>query len=382
MRHHHFSNYKNLEYICCRTIVYTVKHEERMDTNLESINVLVTFPSPWIDEKCQQEIANVSPRIKVRAVTELLTPEQRESYTTKEQFDALLAKDFYAKENFDTLLADTEVIFGHILPKNVTTRAPKLRWIQANSAGVEKLLVDGAVIKSPVLMTHIRGIHDVPISEFTLGLMLTFAKEFPLYRDLQKKKQWQPSYEATTLRSKTVGIVGMGSIGREIARLSKAFGMRVVATRWSVKQATQEENADMVLPSAQLPQLLRESDFVVIAAPFTPKTRNMIGGKELQMMKPTAYIINIARGGIVNEKALIRALEDNWIAGAGLDAFDTEPLPPESRLWELPNILITPHISWWRADYFIQATLQFCDNLRRYLKGEQLLNLVDKEAGY
>ena len=349
---------------------------------MESVNVLVTFPSPWIDEICQQEIANVSPRIKVRAVTELLTPEQRESYTTKEQFDALLAEDFSSKEQFDALLADTEVIFGNALPRDVITRAPRLKWIQANSAGVNALLVDDAVIKSPVIMTHIRGVHDVPISEFTLGLMLTFAKEFPLYWDLQKKKEWQPSYEATTLLLKTVGIVGMGSIGREIARLSNAFGMRVVATRRSVKQATQEENADLVLPSAQLPQLLTESDFVVIAAPFTHETTDMIGEKELRMIKPTAYLINIARGGIVNEEALIRALEENWIAGAGLDAFDIEPLPPESRFWELPNVIITPHISWCQADNFMRVTEQFCDNLRRYLKGEQLLNVVDKQVGY
>ncbi len=349
---------------------------------MESVNVLVTFPSPWIDERCQQEIANVSPRVRVRAVTELLTPEQRESYTTKEQFDALLAEDFSTKEQFDVLLADTEVIFGNALPRDVTTRAPRLKWIQANSAGVNALLVDEAVIKSPVIMTHIRGVHDTPISEFTLGLMLTLVKELTLYWDLQKKKQWQPSNKATTLRSKTVGIVGMGSIGREIARLSKAFGMRVVATRRLVKQATQEENADLVLPSAQLPRLLAESDFVVISVPYTPETRNMIGEKELQMMKPTAYLINIARGGIVNEAALIRALEEKWIAGAGLDAFDIEPLPPESRFWELPSAIISPHISWFRADYFMRVTGQFCDNLRRYLKGAQLLNVVDKQVGY
>ena len=161
--------------------------------SMESVNVLVTFPSPWIDEKCQQVIANVSPRVKVRAVTELLTPEQRESYTTKEQFDALLDEDFSAKEQFDALLADTEVIFGNKLPRDVVARAPRLKWIQANSAGVNAILVDEAVIKSPVIMTHIRGVHDVPISEFTLGLMLALAKELRLYWESQRKRQWQPS---------------------------------------------------------------------------------------------------------------------------------------------------------------------------------------------
>ena len=333
---------------------------------MESVNVLVTNPS--IDEKCQQQIANISPRIKLINASDLLAAERRGDFTSNEQFDALLA--------------DTEVIYTFRLPQNVITRAPKLKWIQAVSAGVDGILVDEAVIKSPVIMTHIKGVHDVPISEFTLGLMLTLIKEFPLYWDLQKEKKWQPSYNATTLRSKTVGIVGLGSIGQEIARLSKAFGMRVAATRRSVKQATQEGNTDLVLPSAQLPRLLSESDFVVIAAPSTPETRNMISEKELRVMKPTAYLINISRGGIVDDEALIRALEENWIAGAGLDAFEIEPLPPESRLWELPNAIITPHISWWRADNFMQATLQFCDNLRRYLKREELLNVVNKQAGY
>ena len=331
---------------------------------MESVNVLVTHPA--IDEKCQQQIANVNPRIKVRDASDLLSAERRGDFSSKEQFAALLS--------------EAEVIYTLRLPQNVIARAPRLKWIQAVSAGVNALLEDDAAIKSPVIMTHIRGVHDVPISEFTLGLMLTFAKEFPLYWDLHKKKQWQPSYEATTLRLKTVGIVGMGSIGREIARLSNAFGMRVVATRRSVKQATQEENAGLVLPSAQLPRLLAESDFVVISAPYTHETTDMIGEKELQMMKPTAYLINIARGGIVNEEALIRALEENWIAGAGLDVFVTEPLPTDSRLWELPNVILSHHASG--GAHFAKLTEQFCENLERYLKGEQLLNVVDKQVGY
>ena len=156
--------------------------------------------------------------------------------------------------------------------------------------------------------------------------------------------------------------------------------MRVIATRRTVKQATQEENADMVLPAAQLPRLLAESDFVVIAAALTPETRNMIGEKELRMMKPTAFLINIARGAIVDEEALIRALEENWIAGAGLDVFVTEPLPPESKLWELPNVILSHHASG--GSNFTKLTEHFCENLKRYLNGEQLLNVVDKQAGY
>ena len=333
---------------------------------MEPVNVLVTLS--WIDKECQRQIANVSPRVNLRDASELLAAEQRGDFSSKEQFDALLA--------------DTEVIFGFKLPQNVIARAPRLKWIQANSAGVDILLDDDAVRKSPVIMTRTKGFHDTAISEFVIGLMLLLVKQAPMWFRVKQEKQWKTVY-SPLLCSKTVGIVGMGSIGREIARLSKAVGMRVIATRRTVKQATQEENADMVLPAAQLPRLLAESDFVVIAAALTPETRNMIGEKELRMMKPTAFLINIARGAIVDEEALIRALEENWIAGAGLDVFVTEPLPPESKLWELPNVILSHHSSALELSiYFVKATEQFCENLARYLNGEQLLDVVDKQLGY
>ena len=293
-----------------------------------------------------------------------------------------MAEDFHAKDEFDALLADTEVIFGLKLPRDLIARAPHLKWIQSTSAGVDYLLTDEALIRSSVIVTRVWGIHDVVLSEFAIGLMLTFAKGFNLYRDLQSEKQWQPSGTAITLHSRTVGIVGMGDVGRAVARLARAFGMRVIAVRRSVTEATQSEYADTVLPVAELPRLLSESDYVVISCPLTRETRHMIGESELRMMKPTSCLINISRGGIVNEAALIRALEEHWIAGAGLDVFETEPLPMESRFWDLPNAVVIPHTSWWRLDYFEQATLRFCDNLRRYLREEDLLSIVDKRLGF
>jgi phosphoglycerate dehydrogenase-like enzyme len=179
-----------------------------------------------------------------------------------------------------------------------------------------------------------------------------------------------------------VGIVGLGSIGKDVARLAKAFDMRVVALRKSAKRVTRSRYVDLMLPSKQLPVLLTQSDFVVLTLPLTPETKNLIGERELRTMKSTAYLINVARGGIVDEDILIRALSENWIAGAGLDTFVTEPLPPDSRLWDLTNVILSPHIAGSVPNIDVTVTKLFCENLRRYLNGKKLLNVVDKKKGY
>ncbi len=333
---------------------------------MELVNVLVAAS---IGDECLQQITAVSPHIKVTDVSDLSR--------------AALGGDTAAKEKFDVLLAEAEVIFGFRLPQGVLTRAPRLKWIQVTSAGVERYL-DADMLKSPVILTNASGIHATPIGEFVLGLMLMFVKQSPLCFQLKQEKRWERFSSSTlrVLRSKTVGIVGLGSIGREVARLAKAFGMRVLATRRSAKQVGRARYVDIMLPPNQLQRLLTESDFVVLTLPFTSETKKFIGEKELRTMKPTAYLINISRGGVVDEGALIRALEEHWIAGAGLDVFATEPLPADNRLWELPNVIFSPHVSGGREDYDMQATMVFCENLRRYLHGKKLLNVVDKKRGY
>jgi phosphoglycerate dehydrogenase-like enzyme len=186
----------------------------------------------------------------------------------------------------------------------------------------------------------------------------------------------------TVLRGKTVGIIGLGHIGREVARLSKAFGMNVIATRRSATRTSRARYVDRLLPSKQMPSLLEESDFVVISVPHTPETHHLIGEKELGMMKPAAYIINIARGGIIDEEALIRALDEKRIAGAGLDVTEREPLPADSRLWDFDNVILSPHVSGGQENYVARATELFCDNLRRYLAGKKLRNVIDRKRGY
>jgi D-2-hydroxyacid dehydrogenase (NADP+) len=330
---------------------------------VETVNVLVNTP---IGDELLQQITNVSPRIKLGNIYELARAEQK--------------GDFAGKNELDALLAQAEVIYGFRLPKNMIARAPKLKWVQVMSAGVDRFL-DDEIRQSSVMMTNVSGIHATPIGEIVLELMLMFVKQSPLCFQLKQEKQWK-RFMPTVLRSKTVGIVGLGNIGREVARLAKAFGMRVVATRRSVKRVAPAKYVDILLPREQLPRLLSESDFVVLSLPFTSETNKLIGEEELRTMKPTAYLINTARGSIVDEEALIRALDEHWIAGAGLDVFATEPLPADSRLWEFPNVIFSPHIAGGMEDYNIRATELFCRNLRRYLSGENLLNVIDKEKGY
>lgn len=330
---------------------------------MEAVNVLVNTP---IGDELLQQITDVSSRIKLSNVFELARAEQK--------------GDFAGKSELDALLAEAEVIYGFRFPKNMIARAPKLKWVQVMSAGVDRFL-DDEFRQSSVMMTNVSGIHATPISEIVLGLMLMFVKQAPLCFQLKQEKQWQ-RFMPTVLRAKTVGIVGLGSIGREVARLAKAFGMRVVATRRSAKRVMRARYVDILLPREQLPRLLSESDFVVLSLPFTSETNKLIGEKELRTMKPTAYLINIARGSIVDEEVLIRALNEHWIAGAGLDVFSTEPLPPDSRLWEFPNVIFSPHIAGGMEDYNIRATELFCENLRRYLGGKNLLNVIDKKKGY
>ena len=330
---------------------------------METVNVLVTTS---IDEVCLRQIITVSPRIKLTDVSHLARAEK--------------SGDLSYKKGLDTLLAQAEVVYGFRPPKNVVARAPKLKWYQAMSAGVDRFL-DNELRQSSVIMTTVSGMHATPISEFVLELMLMFVKQAPLCFRLKQERQWI-DFTPAVLRTKTVGIVGLGSIGREVARLAKAFGMRVITTRRSAKRVARARYADIVLPREQLPYLLSESDFVVLTLPLTSETNKLIEEEELRTMKPTAYLINVARGNIVDEEALIRALGENWIAGAGLDVFADEPLPTENRLWELPNVIFSPHVAGATEDYNIRATELFCENLRRYLNGKKLLNVVNKKKGY
>jgi len=247
------------------------------------------------------------------------------------------------------------------------------------SAGIDPM--PEAIRKSRIRIVNAGGLHGTPMGEMVLEMMLMFAKDAPACFQMKQARQWK-RFRPALLKGQTAGILGLGAVGGEIARLCKAFGMTVIGIRRFGRSGESVPNVDRIYPPEQLLELLAGSDYVVLALPLTKETRNRIGEPELRSMKPTAFLINPARGGIVDEGALIRALEEKWIAGAGLDVFVKEPLPPESRFYDLPNVIFSPHISGELPYYEMRATEIFCENLRRYLAGEPFLHEIDQEKGY
>jgi phosphoglycerate dehydrogenase-like enzyme len=341
-------------------------------------------------EELVAAIQAVSPRLRVVQLTWAQRRAYRGGrsvwYAYAEQRGHEQETDEEAEAGLARILAEMEVLFtSPVIPADVVGRAASLRWVQLTSAGVDRML-DSELARSGVTITTASGVHSVPIGEYVMGVMLALAKGLPGAMRAQTERAWRP-YLAEELHGKTVGIVGLGAIGGYVAMLAKADGMRVLAMRRSAQKrssgaAAAVSDVDELLPPSDLPYLLSESDYVVIAVPLTAESRGLIGERELRSMKPTARIINIARGPIIDEAALVRALKEGWIAGAALDVFEQEPLSPESELWALENLILTPHISGGTPVYMERAVELFCDNLRRYLKGEPLRNAVDVHRGY
>jgi phosphoglycerate dehydrogenase-like enzyme len=347
----------------------------------EKVHLLITFA---LEEPLLETIRAVAPD---RLEIELLGQDQRRllrGYTyPSERERAAVAEGLHGA--FDR----AEIVFGFwgaelhqvlVGATSIRDAAPHLRWIQLTSAGADRLLNSGFV-EQGIVVTTVSGLHATPIGEFVISSMLMFAKGAPRTMRAQAKHEWT-RFAPTELRGKTIGIVGIGHIGAEVGRLAKAFGCRVIATRRSATTVTSEPYADEIMPAAALPRLLGESDYVVLSMPLTPETRGMIAEPQLRSMKPTAVLVNIARGAVTVEADLIRALQEGWIAGAALDVFDQEPLPPESPFWDMENVILTPHISGGTEIYNQRAVEIFVDNLRRYLAGQPLQNVVDPTRGY
>jgi phosphoglycerate dehydrogenase-like enzyme len=248
---------------------------------------------------------------------------------------------------------------------------PELRWFHSFSAGTDNPAFR-ALLERGVLVTNSSGASSPAIAQYVLGMMLRVAKRMDDWSKAQAERRWQ-SIPTQELTRKTVGVVGLGSIGGEVARLAKAFGMHVMGIRRSQRPA---RHVDTLVPPGRLLEMLAASDFVVLAVPLTPRTELLIGEAELRAMRQDAWLINIARGRVVDEPALVRALREGWIAGACLDVFWEEPLPPEHELWSLPNAIVTPHNSGWSSLNMERGVEIFLDNLGRYAAGRRLRNLV------
>jgi D-2-hydroxyacid dehydrogenase (NADP+) len=280
-----------------------------------------------------------------------------------------------------------EVYAGFGFPRELFLAAgPKLRWVHTGTAGVASMLYQ-EMVSSDVAFTNSAGVHAPPMAETVIAMMLYFARGFDFAVRNQLRNAWdQSAFETTAspiveLAGRTVGILGYGGIGRDVARRAKALGMHVLATRRSNGNA--DEFAQVVSADGPgLEQVLRASDVVVIALPATAETRGMIGIKELSWLKPDAVLINVARGNIIVETALIDALKAGRLRGAGLDVFEHEPLDAQSPLWQLDNVLLLPHVSATTPRFWEREAELIAENLGRYQRGQELLNTVDKTAGY
>lgn len=331
--------------------------------------VLITAPFP---ERLLEKIQSASPEVTLKQVTLPGGKWPEDKQTT--------AEVLYAISGIPSL-----------------ELAPNLRWVQTHSAGVDQYR-EHPVWDSDVVITNASGVHAPNIAQYVMAQMLAWANRVPTWLRLQAEAEWPKDrwskLAPEELRGKTIGILGYGSIGREIARVAKAFGMVVLATK---RDARHLEDTNFTLPDTgdakgELPSriypgeatrsMVAGCDYVVITLPLTDKTHHLFDEAMFRAMRPNAFLVNIGRGPIIKESDLVRALKKGWIAGAGLDVFETEPLPADSPLWQMDNVIISPHISGFTPHYDERTTDLFRENLKRYMNGQPLLNVVNRDLGY
>jgi phosphoglycerate dehydrogenase-like enzyme len=317
------------------------------------------------------------------------------------QIDLAVAR---TDEELRALVREANVLYSWRIPESVPTETPDLRWIHLPSAGIDHVRAL-PVWQSDIILTASQGIHMVPMAEHLFALMLALTRQVATMVRAQERREWlhdtqRPHFHLTELRGRTLGIIGWGKIGETVAHLARAFGMRVVGTRWSIivpREVPHESEtaytdppwlepvdapADIVYPAVQLHEVLAQSDFVVLILPLTEETRGSFAETEFGSMKRGSLFFNIGRGPVVDEAALIHALRSGRLAGAGLDVFAHEPLPPASPLWSMENVIISPHLGGMSDRTAERGIRLFAVNLSRYLAGQPLLNVVNRERGY
>ncbi|MBI2907061.1 MAG: D-2-hydroxyacid dehydrogenase [Chloroflexi bacterium] len=355
------------------------------------VNVLIVS-KVYMPVSFLKDIQAVDPSVRVTNGTSLYLQELHRDGNTEpyvRRFEQEVERDlaegappFEAGQTLDSLLTEADVAFAqHFFPKDLAARAPKLRWIQVGGVGLNRV-IGHDVFNRRVSVTNAAGALASPIAEHVMTFILMHAKSMPRLMRQQAERRWH-RFEVIEVADKTVGIIGMGAISHQVAQRARCFGMRVIATRRSATaRARNVDCYDEVFPLASLPDMLGESDFVVLALPLTEESRNLISERELRAMKPTACIVNVSRGPIIDQPVLIRALREGWIHGAGLDVAAEEPMPAEADLWEAPNLILSPHMAGHTEMRVKWVSRQFCENLRRFIAGEPLINVVTREKGY
>ena len=288
-------------------------------------------------------------------------------------------------EAFERLAGEATVIVswsksGQLL-RDVFAICPKVRWVHSRSAGLETVLFP-ELVESPVPLTNGRGVFSQSLGEFALAAILYFAKDLRRMVRNQMAGRWEP-FDIVEVTGQTVGILGYGDIGRAVATRVRSMGMRVLAVK---RHGPSLYNVDplvqQIYPPAERIEMIKQSDYIVAAAPLTDETRGLIGEKEFQAMKPNAVVINLGRGPVIDEAAMVKALTEGRIKGAGLDVFDTEPLPSGHPFYSLENVLLSPHCADHTADWTHQAMLFFLAQFERFTSGKPLENVVEKRQGY
>lgn len=288
-------------------------------------------------------------------------------------------------EHVDEEIADTDIFVGYSVRPEQFRRAKKLKWIHSTAAGVGQLMYP-ELRASGIKVTNASGVHSIPMAEHIVGMLLAMARRFPSAVRYQSERRWaqqeiwDEQIRPRELHGQLLLFVGFGDIGREVAKRVKPMGMRI----WAVTRSGQGDAslAERILPATQLEAVLHEADYVIVAAPETPETYHLIDAKQLAAMKPTATLLNVARGTLIDEQALIDTLQRKAIAGAALDVTEEEPLPADSPLWTMPNVFITPHISAVSEYLWDRQTELLLDNLSRWFGGKELRNGVDLGRGY
>jgi phosphoglycerate dehydrogenase-like enzyme len=306
-----------------------------------------------LPQKAEAEIRGIAPEIK---------------------FDVVESSSDYSE-----LIKKSEIVFGW--PKtDLVKKSENLKWLHLPSAGVDRYANKEIYQNQDIVLTNSSGVYGKPIAEHVFAMIMAHNRNLINYAYDKKEKKWQRKNEIKDFFNSTVGILGLGDIGSTIARRAKAWGAQVLALKRTAAELP--DYVDQIYLNKDLNKLLKRSDYVILTLPATPETKGIIGRKEFKRMKNSAFVVNIGRGSLIKQEELVEALEKGWIAGAGLDVTEPEPLPETSRLWEMDNLILTPHTSGFSPTNDQRRFEIFKDNLKHYLNQEELLNQVDFELKY